>query len=267
MPELPEVETIKRQLIHDLLARTIKDIIVHDQRILKNITKEKFIKEVKNQKVKAILRKGKVLIIELANSWFIVIHLRISGWIIVSNKEERFARVVLKLDNNQLFNFCDSRLLGELKLVKDWQSLPIIQTMGKEVFDISKEDFISLFKNKKTKIKPLLLDQKFIAGIGNIYAQEALFCSGIHPEKISADIDNKRLDKLYDCLKNILNQAIKNGGSSVDTYRQVSGQEGSYAKLLKVYQRGGQDCLNCKAKIQSKTIGGRGTCFCPQCQK
>lgn len=111
------------------------------------------------------------------------------------------------------------------------------------------------------------MDQNFLAGVGNIYAQEALFCAGVHPGRTADKIQKYELEKIYDCLVSILKKAIEKKGSSVDLYRQVDGKKGEFIAYLKVYQRAGQPCPKCKTPIEKKTIGARGTCFCPRCQK
>jgi formamidopyrimidine-DNA glycosylase len=267
MPELPEVTTVVRQLKDKILHKAIKDIIIYDARVIKGISPKKFKNMVKGKTVKDVLRRGKVIVIKLEDNLYLVLHLRISGWIMISQSQEKHVRVIFEFPKNILMNFCDSRVLGHIKLTDDWQNLPLIKSMGPEPLKIKKKEFIELFKNKKAKIKPLLLDQRFIAGIGNIYAQEALFCSGIHPEAIAGKVSPERIAKLHGCMIKILKKAIENKGSSVDSYRPPDGQENNYEKFLKVYGREGDVCNLCKSAIKKKAIGGRGTCFCPKCQK
>ncbi len=267
MPELPEVTTIQTQLRKKIINKKIKEILIEDERVIKGLSAKKFISQVKGKKIKGILRRGKVLIIELEKKLFLIIHLRISGWLILSKDKERFSRVIFKLSDGQLLNFCDQRVLGELKLVSDWQHLSIVKTMGPEPLDISKKDFIKLFENKKTKIKPLLMDQKFLAGIGNIYAQEALFLAKIDPRRPANNLKKSELNLLYEKIKYILKKAIKNKGSSVDSYRDLEGDKGGMETKLKVYGREGELCCICEGKLEKITLGGRGTCFCTHCQK
>ncbi len=266
MPELAEVETIRLQLEKSILNQKVKRVIVYDKRIIKDIKENDFKRHIEGKRIIKIFRRGKILIVKI-NEGFLVFHLRISGWLLLSEKEEKFSRVIFELSNNKKLNFCDSRILGEIRFVKDWHTLSIIKTMGPEPLEITKEEFAKLFQGKKTKIKPLLMDQSFIAGVGNVYAQESLFCGGIHPERRADTLSNNELEKFYNCLVSILKQAIKKGGSSVDTYRQIDGKEGEYTPFLKVYQREGKPCYRCKATIKRKVIGGRSTYFCLRCQK
>jgi len=267
MPELPEVETIRQQLKEKILGKEIEEVIVKDKRSIKGISKNKFIKKVTHQKFMDILRRGKVLIFKLKENLFIVVHLRLTGWFILSKEIEKFSRVIFKLSDGYLLNFCDSRMFGEIKLMEEWQNLPIIKEMGPEPLELDFDRFFKLFEKKKTKIKPLLMDQKFLAGVGNVYSQEALFCAGIHPERRADKISEEEYKKLFKCLISILKKAIKMKGSSVDTYRQIDGEEGEYISFLKVYQKEGAPCVRCKTPIKRKIIGGRGTYFCPHCQK
>jgi len=267
MPELPEVVTIQSQLKNKILNKKIKEVVIKNKRIIKGISSKKFKSKTEGKTVKGILRRGKVLIIKLENDLFLIIHLRISGWLILSKKEENHARVIFKLADGQMLNFCDRRALGEVKLINDWQKLSIIQTMGPEPLELKKTDFIQLFRGRRAKIKPLLMDQRFLAGIGNIYAQEVVFCAGIHPERGVDKIKKEKLEKIYYCLTAILKQAITKKGSSVDTYRQTNGKKGNFIPFLKVYRKENEACIRCKKPIKRKVIGGRGTYFCPHCQK
>ncbi|OQX81700.1 MAG: DNA-formamidopyrimidine glycosylase [Candidatus Omnitrophica bacterium 4484_70.1] len=266
MPELPEVETIRQQLKEKISRKEIEEVIIKDKRPIKGISKNKFIKKVTHQKFMDILRRGKVLIFKLKENLFIVVHLRLTGWFILSKEIEKFSRVIFKLSDGYLLNFCDSRMFGEIKLVEEWQNLPIIKEMGPEPLELDFDGFFKLFERKKTKIKPLLMDQKFLAGIGNVYSQEALFCAKIHPERSADKISKQEYKELFRCLTSILKKAIEKKGSSVDTYRQIDGKEGEFIPFLKVYQREGLACVRCKTPIRKKNVGGRGTYFCPECQ-
>ena len=266
MPELPEVETLKIQLEKEIIGLKITGIAIKDKRLIKRVSPNNFKKLLENKTVKEVSRKGKVLILKISKGLFLVAHLRISGWLIISDKEEKFSRVVLKFHNGKLLNFCDQRVLGELKVTDNFYNLPIIKTMGPCPLDLKKEDFFNLFKNKKTKIKPLLMDQKFLAGVGNLYAQESLFLAGVDPERPADKISKEELGKIYRWLTYILRQSIEKKGSSLDNYRQLNGSSGGYVLFLKVYQRKGKPCLKCETEIKRKTVGGRGTYFCPKCQ-
>lgn len=267
MPELPEVETLRLQLTDRIRNKKIKEVIIKDKRLIKGISAEDFKNALCGKTVKEILRRGKILILSLKPEKFLILHLRISGWLLFKGEEDKFARIIFKFSKNNWLQFCDRRVLGHIQLVDDYQKIPLIASMGEEIFNLQKEEFCQLFeRKKKIKIKPLLMDQTFLAGVGNIYAQESLFCAAINPKREVSSLTKKELYKLYNCLISILKQAIQKQGSSVDSYRTITGEEGGYVPYLKVYQREGQPCLRCKSPIIRETIGGRGTYFCPKCQ-
>ncbi len=271
MPELPEVETIKRELDKTIVDKKITDVIVYNPKVIKEPKKEKFIKELKNVKIKKIIRKGKLLILELSSGKFLTVHLRMTGQIIYPRQggvnPQKSTRVSFKLSNGKIIDFNDSRLLGELRLIDDWRDLKFIKELGPEPFEIDIKKFKELLKNRKTKIKPLLLDQKFISGVGNLYAVEALFGAKIDPRRSASSLKDKEIELLFKEIKRILLLAIKHGGSSVDDYTRVSGKKGDYMKFIRVYDRKGEKCYKCKGKIERISLGGRGTYFCPRCQR
>ncbi|MFH1129342.1 MAG: bifunctional DNA-formamidopyrimidine glycosylase/DNA-(apurinic or apyrimidinic site) lyase [Patescibacteria group bacterium] len=285
MPELPEVETIARELSQTIIDKKIVDVIVYNPKVIKEPKKEKFIKELKNVKIEKIIRKGKLLILELSPSQtrssgkrksrltrFLTIHLRMTGQIIypstsLGTSPQKSTRVSFKLSNGKIIDFNDSRLLGELRLIDDWQNLKFIKELGPEPFEIDVKKFKELLKNRKTKIKVLIMDQKFISGVGNLYAAEALFRAKIDPRRPADKLSDKEKELLFREIKNVLTQAIKYGGSSVDSYVKVSGKKGDYMRFLKVYDRKGEKCYRCKGEVQRISLSGRGTYFCPRCQK
>jgi formamidopyrimidine-DNA glycosylase len=149
----------------------------------------------------------------------------------------------------------------------DWHSLKFIQNLGPEPFDITPGQFKEMLSRKKTKIKPLLMDQAFVSGIGNLYAAEALFRAKLHPERPAHSLTDTEKELLLEEIKKTLREAIEHKGSSVDQYVQLTGAPGGYVKYHKVYDRQGKPCLVCKTPIKRTTLGGRGTYFCPRCQK
>ncbi len=266
MPELPEVETIARQLTKKISGKKIVGVITTRKKLIKEIPPQTFQSKIEGKSVKEVSRRGKVIIIKLEDKLFLIFHLRISGWLILSKKIEKFSAVAFRFEDNELLNFCDTRLFGDIRLIDNWQKLPFIKKMGPEPLDLNERQFIKLFAGKKAKIKPLLMNQEFLAGVGNIYAQESLFCAGIHPERTADTFKREELEKIYHCLLSTLKEAIKKKGTSVDTYRQIDGKDGGYVPFLKVYRRENKPCLHCKTPIERKVIAGRGTYLCPHCQ-
>ncbi|OGX22294.1 MAG: DNA-formamidopyrimidine glycosylase, partial [Omnitrophica WOR_2 bacterium RBG_13_44_8] len=227
---------------------------------------EKFKKGLKGAGIKHILRKAKVLILELSNGKSLVMHLKMTGQLVYPGDGKK-SRVSFKLSDGKTLDFNDQRLFAELRLLDDWHSLKFIQGLGPEPFALSVEEFKKMLRSKKTKIKPLLMDQGFISGIGNLYAAEALFRAKIHPGRPAASLSDKEKENLFREIKDTLSEAIKYKGSSVDQYVQLSGEPGGYARHHKVYDREGKPCLVCKAPIKRISLGGRGTYFCPKCQR
>ena len=182
MPELPEVETIKRELVKAVLGRKITEVCVHNPAVIRQPSTEKFKKGLSGAGIKNILRKAKVLILELSNGKSLVIHLKMTGQLIYPGDGKK-SRVSFKLSDGKMLDFNDQRLFAELRLLDDWHNLKFIQGLGPEPFDLMVDRFKEMLAAKKTKIKPLLMDQTFISGVGNLDAAEVLFRAKIHPER------------------------------------------------------------------------------------
>lgn len=265
MPELPEVETITRELRKAILGKKITGVIVHHPKVIRQPSPDKFKRGLTGATIKNILRKAKVLILELSNRKSLVIHLKMTGQLIYPG-DGKTSRVSFRLSDGKTLDFKDQRLFAELRLLDDWRTLKFIQGLGPEPFALTEDEFKGMLANKKTKIKPLLMDQTFISGIGNLYAAEILFRSGIHPARPASSLSDREKERLFAKMKDTLRRAIEHKGSSVDQYVQLSGKPGGYVKYHKVYARQGKPCLVCKTPIKRITLGGRGTYFCPRCQ-
>jgi len=254
-----------------------------------------FEKKVVGVKIKNVKRRAKLLIIELSNGYSLVVHLKLTGQLIyISNFKSQKSKPQLKSQNLKythiVYRFADGsallhndmRQFGYVKLVKTDELSKLFQKerFGPEPLERSftlelfkellarKKKFHPAFRERRgKKIKPLLMDQTFIAGVGNVYAQEACFFAKIAPTRTVGSLTNKEIKKLYDGLKKILRDSVKHKGSSTDTYVDVKGKQGGYVPFLKVYQKEGKKCFRCGAKIKSIRLSGRGTCFCPRCQK
>lgn len=266
MPELPEVETIKRELKKTVLGKKIVGVYVYHPKVIREPAVGKFKKGLEGATIKNILRKAKVLILELSNGKSLVIHLKMTGQLVYPGNGKT-SRVSFRLSDGIFLDFNDQRLFAELRLRDNWKDLEFIQGLGPEPFEISVEQFKQMLYSKKTKIKPLLMDQTFISGIGNLYAAEVLFRARIHPQRPAVSLLDKEKELLFKEIKGTLSEAIKYKGSSVDQYVQLSGEAGDYVKYHRVYAREGKPCVVCKTPIKRISLGGRGTYFCPQCQK
>jgi formamidopyrimidine-DNA glycosylase len=266
MPELPEVETIKRDLENVIIGKKILEVCIHNPRVIREPQVNKFKQGLEGATFKKVLRKAKVLILELSNGKSLVIHLKMTGQLVYPG-DSLTSRVSFRLSDGKTLDFNDQRLFAELRLLDDWRSLKFIRGLGPEPFELTQKQFQEMLAAKKTKIKPLLMDQTFISGIGNLYAAESLFRAKIDPQRPAQSLSDKEKGILLTTIKEVLEEAIKYGGSSVDNYVRLSGKRGDFVAQHKVYGREGKPCLVCKTKIKRISLGGRGTYFCPGCQR
>jgi len=272
MPELPEVETIRRQLLAKIKGKKIKSVEVKLARMV-NVPAKEFEKKVAGARVTNLRRRSKILILDLSGGQSIAVHLKMTGQLIYNGKEGiGKPHIIYTFSDGHELKHYDFRLFGYAKLMKtdEVESFLAKGNFGPEALDpkFSQEDFKNLLAKKpNAKIKPLLMDQKFIAGIGNIYAQEACFCAKILPARIVSTLTPGEIKNLYLCLGKILSAAIEQHGTSVDSYVDALGEKGSYAPLLKVYGREGEKCFGCGGKVKTIKLAGRGTSFCSSCQK
>jgi len=266
MPELPEVETIKRDLQKTVLGKKIIKVCVYNPMVIRESSPAVFKKSLEGLAIKNILRRGKLLILELSNGSALTIHLKMTGQLVYPGGFKN-SRVAFHLSGGKILDFNDQRLFGELCLVNDWKKIKFIQRLGPEPFDLTYGDFKGMLFKKKTKIKPLLMDQAFISGIGNLYVAEILFRAKIDPQRSAQNLTEEEKEGLYKEIRGVLTSAITHGGSSVDDYVRLSGQRGDYRRFHRVYGREAKPCFICKGLIKRITQGGRGTYFCPKCQK
>jgi formamidopyrimidine-DNA glycosylase len=282
MPELPEVETVVRGLQDTVLGKTFSKI--HLSAPPKSIVVSRSIKPnrldlaIKNKKIFDIKRRGKNILIKLTGDLTLWIHLKMTGHLYFKKKTDPIEKHDLVLfdfksqsnkNNNYHLRFNDYRRFGRIRLYNNselWDQRGL-KELGPEPLEVSVSDFISMFKKSSRMIKPALLDQSFIAGIGNIYADEALYASRINPKRITSSVSPKKLRELHGHIQKILKLAIKNMGSSVDTYAGVNGSPGGFQKYLKAYNNEGNPCQFCGRKIIKEKIGSRSAHYCPRCQK
>jgi formamidopyrimidine-DNA glycosylase len=265
MPELPEVETIKSDLERIVLGKKIIQVNIYNSQVIRQPAPEAFKSSLEGVGIKRIFRRGKLLILELSNGKFLTVHFKMTGQLVTPGGASS-SRVSFVLDGGMILDFNDQRLFGELRLVNDWKKLEFLQRLGPEPFDLTSVKFKDMLSKRKTAIKPLLLDQAFIAGIGNIYAAEILFRAKINPQRPAQSLTKEEQLVLYNEIQKVLKSAIKHGGSSVDDYVRVSGKNGDYARFHQVYGRAGKPCFVCASLIKRFAQGGRGTYFCPRCQ-
>lgn len=282
MPELPEVETVKKVLEKWTKNRKIVNTYIYYPRIIEDLS------VLKNETINEVTRYGKNLIFILDN-YVLTVHLRMEGKFYLAKKEEginkdkkinftfegkdeitsirKHTHIILELDNEDLLLYHDVRKFGKMHLYpkKDF-SLSLLG-IGKEPFEISKEELYKILQKREKPIKEVLLDQKVMSGIGNIYADEICFKSGILPTRIASSLSLNEVSNLLLCSQNILKEAIKEGGSTIKSYHSGNGVDGLFQTKLLVYGKKGKPCSVCNAPIEKIKLKGRGTCFCPKCQK
>lgn len=270
MPELPEAETIKRELRPKLIGKKIADIAIRKRRAIRSSSSKEFNKRLKGTSIRDIFRRGKALIFKLLKEngrfFYLIVRLGMSGQLIYPGNGSK-ARVIFKFSDNSALDFNDQRLLGELIIADDYRDLNFFKKLGPEPFNLRPRDFFNMLSRRKTNIKTALMDQFFIAGVGNIYAAEALFRCGISPIRKTNSLKPRESEKLLKSLNFVLRQAIKHKGSSIDQYVRSSGEKGSFSERHLVYGREGKLCFICKGGIKRIALSGRGTYFCPKCQK
>lgn len=274
MPELPEVETIRRQLEPNLQGRTIVDVSVPDRLIIAPATLKEFVKDIIGKKLISVGRRGKYLLLQLESGQVLVLHLRMTGRLTqvtepISSVDRRHLRLILKLDDGNTVVFHDMRRFGKAFILAAEHATAYWQRLGPEPLDRSfnKARLKQILKARNRPIKSLLLDQQLIAGIGNIYADESLARAGINPLRSADSLNDEEIKRLAGAIKLTLRRAILLEGSSIDTYRTTRGNKGRFQETFRVHRRGGEPCHSCGSLIKKIKVGGRGTYFCPHCQK
>lgn len=273
MPELPEVETVKENLKKRLINTKINDVKVLYNNIIAYPDTNTFEKTLKNKKVKDITRRGKFIIFDLED-YYLLSHLRMEGKYFIKNKNDQINKhehVIFNLDNNQELRYMDTRKFGKMFLIQkeNIDTIGPLKELGLEPFDkkLTPNYLKEKIKNKIIPIKTVLLDQSIIAGIGNIYADEILFLSHVNPLKKSNTLKEKELNNIIKSTKEVLNKAIAKGGTTIHTYTSVDGIKGTYQDSLFVHNKEKELCKVCQTQIKKIKVGGRGTYYCPHCQK
>ena len=270
MPELPEVETVRRVLKKKIIGKTIKKIDVYYKGIIESNYND-FINNIINQKFIDIDRRGKYLIFEL-NDYYLVSHLRMEGKFFLKDKSEpveKHEHVIFYLDDITL-RYHDTRKFGKMDLVtkdKLFTDTPLCNIGIDANSDELTVDYLKKKILRNKPIKSLLLEQDVIAGIGNIYADEILFASRINPETPGSKLNDKDLENIIINSKKILDKSIEFGGTTIRSYTSSLGVIGHNQDNLMVHKREGEECFICKSKIIKTKVGGRGTYYCPKCQK
>ena len=255
MPELPEVETVVRTAAPRLAGRRLLEV-----RCLTRKPWARSVRRAEGQTIHAVRRYGKFILLEL-DEGLLAIHLGMTGKLIASDAEGPYTRAVLVLDQGTLL-FEDVRQFGSVRWLRREP-----ERLGPDALAITPEDFFRRLHVRKARLKPLLLNQSFLRGLGNIYTDEALFRAGIHPLTMAARLSRQRALRLHSAMVEVLSEAVARGGSSISDYVDADGRQGWFQLEHRVYQRTGEPCTVCGAPIRRILVAQRGTHFCPRCQR
>ena len=270
MPELPEVETIKNELLPHVVGRQVTDANLCWEGIVRKPSPEEFCSRLIGERITGLSRRGKYLIFRLSSGKALIIHLKMTGSLLLNHASDtpgRFIRAVLHLDNGSQLRFRDPRKFGVMWLVEDVGS--VVAKLGPEPLEenFTAEVMAERLAKRKAPIKPILLDQNFIAGIGNMYADEALYDASIHPLRPAASLSQEETVKLHHAIKQVLGAAVGNKGASVANYFRPSGELGkAHFEFRVAHGLGGKFCQRCGTPIERIVVRNRGTYFCPKCQ-
>jgi formamidopyrimidine-DNA glycosylase len=275
MPELPEVETIARGVDERLRGDRIDTTWFSEKPEPFKSSPQLMAKELPGRRIERVYRVGKHIVFDLARAkepglqW--IVHLGMTGRLLVADAETpipQHTHGILHLASGRELRFVDPRRFGRMELhgTPTQKTTPFAGT-GQEPFNISPAQFAALFRPRRTSIKAALLNQKLLHGVGNIYADESLFRAGIRPRRMARHLKRAELDRLHASLQTVLREAISLGGSSVSDYVDAAGVAGFFQLEHRVYLRTGQPCLVCGTPIQRMVLAGRGTHYCPHCQR
>jgi formamidopyrimidine-DNA glycosylase len=268
MPELPEVETIKRDLETKIVGLCFTGVTLHWPRMLQNLTPEAFRRRLLSHRIEGITRRGKYLVFRLSNGETLILHLRMSGSLRLDNDcySDPYIRAVFDFDNGAKLYFRDPRKFGMIWLVENEEQ--VVGKLGPEPLDpaFTTKKLQSILSTHTAPIKAVLCDQTVIAGVGNMYADEALFDASIHPERKANSLSRDEIKQLRRAIVAVLTKAIESGGASISDYRRPDGKSGEAQFVFKAAHQLGKKCDRCSTPIERIPIRKRGSYFCPKCQ-
>jgi len=264
VPELPEVETVTRS-IAPLVGRRIVSAEFRGLLVLRGGDPEKMAAALRNRRIAGVERWGKFILISLQGGGYLTVHLGMTGRLLLGGPPGKHTHAIFTLDRGGVLLYDDSRQFGRLQYSADFPAR--VKKLGPEPLEIPLEEFATALRKRHTRIKALLLNQDFLRGIGNIYADEALFRAGIHPLAVASRIRAERARRLHAAIIEVLTEAIAAGGSSISDYVDAQGRKGFFQLSHRVYQRTGEPCVTCGAQIRRTLVAQRSSHFCPKCQK
>ena len=267
MPELPEVETIKNELSPRVLNRAIKSVDISWGKMVRQPSVAEFRRRVIGKKITALTRRGKYLFFHLEGDGVLVMHMKMTGSLLVNPSDDKYSRAIFHLDDGSTVHFRDPRKFGKMWLADD--DTAVASILGPEPLDPSFTPawLTRLFKDRTAPVKAVLLDQSLIAGIGNMYADESLFEARIHPLKPAGELSADEIRNLHRAVRHVLRKALARGGASVRNYIRPGGQPGTAHDEFVVAHGVGKHCPDCAGAIERIVVRGRGTYICPRCQR
>lgn len=274
MPELPEVETVRRSLLKKIIGKQVKGVNLADPFLVKHPSPEEFQDYLPGEKFKTIERRGKYLLLQFESANILLVHLRMTGqllYVSAEAEEYKHTRVAFELTDKKQLRFVDVRGFGTMHYFNP-EEVVLFTGLNKLGPDPTSEEFklewwLEKLKTKKTKIKPLLLDQTFISGLGNIYTDECLFRARINPSCPANYLSKQQAIDLYGSIKKVLAEGIEQRGTTISDYLDAEGKKGNFQNYLRVYGQQGLPCSHCGEEIVRIKLGGRSTYFCPNCQQ
>jgi formamidopyrimidine-DNA glycosylase len=272
MPELPEVETVRRRLLPHLRGRTLAEVEVLDHRLTDPEPPEAVAARLQGVRIETLGRRGKYLIAELDDGAALLVHLRMTGnllWLPAPPEEApRFLRAWALLDDGSYLAYTDARRFGTWRIAEDGAEAWLTGKLGPEPLDgWVAADLARAFSGRKAPVKAAILDQRVVAGVGNIYADEALFAAKIHPAAPAGRLSRARVARLHGAVIAALEAGIEAQGASIRDFRTPDGGYGSAQERFVAYGRGGEPCVVCGTPLRRTVIGQRGTSYCPRCQR
>ena len=268
MPELPEVETIKNELLPRVVGRCFRQVTVFDRRLIEPLSAPEFRRRLTGQTVEDISRRGKYLLFQLSSGQCLIMHLRMTGTLLLDPEGTApYPRASFTFNDGTRLVFNDRRRLGRMRLVGDAGS--VTGKLGPEPLepDFTVEVLAQRLAGRRIPLKVALVDQGIISGIGNMYADEILFSARLHPLRTANSLSGREIQRIHSSIQSVLCQAIASKGASTDTYVRPGGQLGTAHFDFSVAHREGRPCPVCRTPIERIFLRGRGTCFCPRCQQ
>lgn len=267
MPELPEVETIRTELYPCVVGRTVTGVTLFWDRIIREPGVEEFKRRVTGQEITGLTRRGKYLFFHLGSGDVLVMHMKMTGSLIVNPGDDRFTRAIFELDDGSTVHFWDPRKFGVMWL--DENEDAVRAKLGPEPLDedFTVDVFAGILSGRTAPVKPVILNQSLIAGIGNMYADESLFDAKIHPERVAGKLTRAEAVRLHHSIIRVLQKALLLKGASVRNYIRPDGGIGTAHEEFNVAHGVGKDCHRCGTPIKRIVVRGRGTYFCPRCQR